>query len=445
MAGYLGLGLSLSGIGSKRSTLHETDEQVSNRNKINILFLIDMFNGPKGGIERHFCGGTEKHLYALARGLDKDKFNVMICFFEGNNILADLLESESIPAIPLRLKRLYELRALFVAFKMARIIKKHRIDIVQTYHFKSDTYGVFVSRLLGVSKIISSRRDSGDLKSPRQLVLNKIMDRFIDRFIVVCDKVGRSLAESEGTNFNKMTTIYNGVDLNKFHADSNWTVNALKKGSRIKNDDFILGTVALFRPEKGYDVFLDGIRRVAFQIKNMKVVLIGDGPTYGQCKKYCEQYELEDTVVFTGYVENVEKYLNVMDVFCLIPKSNEGFSNAILEAMAMGKPIIATNVGGNSEAILHGETGLIIPPGDPQRFAEAIMTLYQNATKRLEMGEKARKRAEALFSLEKMIEEHEKLYEEVMFTSRVDLSSNDRKPSAGGRDTRRANGSGQDK
>ena len=384
------------------------------RNKINVLFLIDMFNGPKDGPEKHVSGGTERHLYALAVGLDRDKFNCIVCFFEGNNVLADLLEKESIPAIALQLKKLYQLKALATALKLARIIKKNRIDIVQTYHFKSDTYGVFISRLSGVEKIISSRRDTGDLKTPRQLLLNKMMNRFIDSFIVVCNKVGASLARSEGIDFKKMTTIYNGVDLKRFSSTASLATDHLKTELGIKKDAFVLGSAALFRPEKGYDVLLDGIKRLAPHLQNWKVLLIGDGPSYEQCKEYCRTNNLDGIVIFAGYVENVEAYLKAMDVFCLIPKNNEGFSNAVLEAMAMGKPVIATDVGGNNEAVIDGETGLIIPAGNPQIFTEAVMTLYKDPVKRTKMGQKARERAEEYFSHEKMITEHEKFYQKIL-------------------------------
>ncbi len=376
--------------------------------KINILFLIDTFYYPGAG--------TENHLYYLASRLNKDRFNPIVCYFEGNSLLAELLQKEGITAVNIPLSRIYSPKAFVQAFKLAKLIKKNKIDIVQTYHFKSDTYGVFVSRLSGVPKIISSRRDTGDLKKTRHTLLNKIMNQFINHYIMVCEAVGKTFKESEGIPQKKMTTIYNGVDLKRFSTNGDQRLDDLKREIDIEKGTFVVGTSAMFRPEKGYDVLLEGIKKANPYIGNWKVLLMGhwwDGITYEYCKEYCDKNGLNHIIRFMGYKNEIEKYLQIMDVFCLVPKRNEGFSNAILEAMAMGKPVIATDVGGNAEAVIHNETGIIIPPDDSDSLAEAILKLYRDPELRLEMGKKGRKRVEQEFPMEKMIKEHERLYEEI--------------------------------
>ncbi|MEW6067963.1 MAG: glycosyltransferase [Nitrospirota bacterium] len=373
--------------------------------KMNILYMIDQL---KGG------AGTERHLVNLAIHLDKDKFNSMICFFEGRNgSLQQTVLEQGIPVKNLNLSRIYAPKAILQAIKLAGIIKKNKIDIVQTFHFKSDTYGVLVSKLSGVSKIISSRRDTGDLKKPRQIFLNKLMNRFIDQFIMVCNSVGERFHKSEHIPKDKTITIYNGVDLKRFNPDNGIPFEKIRKDLDIKESDFVIGITAIFRPEKAYHIFFEGIEKAMPVIKNLKVLVLGYGVTKEYFEDYCSKRPLNHIVRFMGYVENVEDYLSLMDVFCLVPNKNEGFSNAILEAMAMGKPVIATDVGGNAESVLHNETGIIIPPDDSDSLAEAILELYKNPAKRLKMGEKARKRAEEQFPMEKMIREHENLYEKI--------------------------------
>ena len=231
---------------------------------------------------------------------------------------------------------------------------------------------------------------------------------------MVSDKVGRKFVATEGIDIGKTATIYNGVDLNKYSMMGNGKAMAVRKSLGIATDAFVIGTTAIFRPEKGYDVFLDGVKKIANDLQNWKVLLIGGGPVYKQCKSYCSSIGLENIVIFLGYTKEVEKYLAALDVFCLIPKNNEGFSNAILEAMAMGRPIIATDVGGNAEAVIHNETGLIIPPNDSQSFAEAVLKMYRNPEVRVDMGKKAMKRAEEEFNLDKMVRNHEMLYENML-------------------------------
>ncbi|NOZ26231.1 MAG: polysaccharide deacetylase family protein, partial [Nitrospirae bacterium] len=309
--------------------------------KINILYIIDQF---KAG------AGTERHLVKLATLLDRSRFKTAVSFFEGadSTILSEV-RKQGIPVKDLNLSRIYSHRAFSRGVGLARFIKENDIDIVQTFHFKSDTFGVFVSRLAGVSKIISSRRDTGDLKKPRQLFLNKRMNAFIDRFIMVCDTVGRRVHENEGVPRHKSVTIYNGVDVERFANVSSSEIERVRGELGLSGKVFVVGISAIFRPEKAYHVFFEGIEGVLPSIDNLKVLVLGFGPTRAYFESYCNRGPLKDVVRFLGFVENVERFLPLMDVFCLVPNKNEGFSNAILEAMAAGRPVIASDVGGNAE------------------------------------------------------------------------------------------------
>lgn len=358
-------------------------------------------------------GGTEKHLYYLTKYLNKDKFNCSIVTFDLKEIFVKKIREEGIKVIFIPVKRHYTLNALLKAFKLKALIKKHNIDIVQTFHFKSDTYGVLVSKLSGVSKIISSRRDVGDLKKPRQIFLNKIINRFIDRYITVCNTVGEKVHKTEGIPRDKMITIYNGVDLNKFNPN-NTVLQDIKENLGLKEDDFVIGTSAVFRPEKAYHILFKGIEKVLPFIKNLKVLVLGSGVTKSYFEDYCNRGPLRDIVKFMGFVDDVENYLPLMNIFCYVPDKNEGFSNAILEAMAMERPIIATDVGGNTEAVANGINGIIIPPSNADALADAILYLYNNSDTRCRMGIKSRERVEQFFTLQQMIKNHERLYLEMM-------------------------------
>ncbi len=358
-------------------------------------------------------GGTEKHLYTLAAGIDKERFNVSICYFKGGERFIQYGKQElGIDLVGLKLERIYSIEAFRQMFKLVKIIRDRKIDIVQTFHFKSDTYGVLISKLAGVSKIISSRRDMGDLKKPRQIFLNKLMNRFINRHIMVCDAVGNRFHEIEGIPKDKMITLYNGVDLARFNPGNKPRKSREELG--IEEGDFVVGTVAHFRPEKAYHIFFEGIKKIRHSIGNLKVITLGGGSTREYFEAYCRENDLNGLVRFIGHVEDVENYLPFMDVFCMVPNKNEGFSNSILEAMAMGKPVIATDVGGNKESVAHNETGFIIPPDNSELLAEFILKLHADPEMRLNMGKKARKRAEEVFPLELMISGHEDLYEGIL-------------------------------
>jgi len=393
---------------SLTSKIGETAEQSSHPKSkmINILFIIDQF---KVG------AGTERHLVNLLSRLNKECYNAIVCGFEGGeNEMKEKIARHGVPFINLNLQKIYTLKALIKAGELSNIVRKHNIDIVQTYHFKSDTFGVMVSKLSGAKIIISSRRDIGDYKKPRQILLNKIMNPFINKFIMVCEEVGRKSHESERIPRGKMVTIYNGVDLNRFKFDEVNHNTELAHKNDIQKDDFVVGTVAMFRPEKAYNIFFQGIEKAASQIANLKVLVIGDGPEYGHYMSYCNQEPLKGIVKFAGYIEDPERYLPLMDVFCLVPNKREGFSNAILEAMATGRPVIATDVGGNAEAVVNGETGIIIPPNDAVKLSEAIVYLYNNPPIVARMGKNGRQRVKQLYSLERMVSNHEILYSQMI-------------------------------
>ncbi len=394
--------VQLSGIlekGVKNTSL----KKPSRDKKINILYIIDQLCG---------MAGTERHLLYLVSRLDKERFNCYVCCFIGEEHgMVEKIRAEGIKVFDLNLNRIYSPIAPMKALAIRKIIKDNNIDIVQCFHFKSDTFGVFTSHFSGISNIISSRRDMGDLKTNRQRFLSNLVNRYISRYIMVCDRVGAKFHQTEDIPLQSMSTIYNGVDLEVFDLRK----KTIKKRADIglSTGDFVVGSTAIFRPEKSYHVFFEAIEILLEKIDNLKAVVIGHGPLREHFTNYCNDGPLKDVVKFVGRVEDVDNYLPVLDVFCLVPSSNEGFSNAIIEAMAMGRAIVTTDVGGNGEAVINGETGFVIPPDNAQKLAERIMYLYENPKVLRDMGVKARTRAEEVFSLDAMIKRHEELYEDV--------------------------------
>lgn len=372
--------------------------------KINILFITD-------GI--WYSYGAERHLYNLTRCLDKNRFNCLILAFVIKGTFVEEFRKAGIRVIYLPIERIYSPTAFMKALTIRGIIKENQIDIVQTYHFKSDTYGVMVSKLSGVRHIISSRRDTGDKKTKRQLVLNRIVNPWIERFITVCDEIGRRISIDEQIPASKQTTIYNGIELSNYQVPKKNDIHNIKEQFHFKESDFIVGMIAGFRPEKNYDVFLRAARDAKESIKGLKVIAVGDGPEINSCKGYCRESNMSDYVVFPGMVNEVRDYIAVLDIACLVPGANEGFSNSILECMAMGKPMIVSEVGGNAEAVLRGINGIVIPPLNYKELSRSMVYLYNNETVRSEMGEKSRERVEQLFTIEKMVLKHQQLYEQI--------------------------------
>jgi L-malate glycosyltransferase len=370
--------------------------------QINILYVIDYF---------HRTGGTERHLAQLVQHLPADRFNCTVVVFDlGSNSLIDEIRKAGIAVIHLPVDREYTFNALLRALELARIIKSKRIDIVQTFHQKSDTYGAVIAKLAGTKYLISSKRDIGDLKKQRHFRLNRLIRFLFDRFIVVADAVADAIVANEAIDRSLITKIYNGVD------DVRWTPPAPDEVERAKDlagfsaASFVVGMVAGFRPEKNHDVFFAGALKAMAAIPSLRILAVGGGPLLEQYRNRYASERAQSSLVFAGDVSDVRQYLNAMDVACLIPGSNEGFSNSILEKMAVGLPLIVTDVGGNAEAVAHGENGLIIPTGDSDALCDAIVSLYSDPVRRAKMGMRSREMVEQKFTLRQMCEDHAKLY-----------------------------------
>ncbi len=377
--------------------------------KINILYMIDHF---------HMAGGTETHLTHLVRNLNKERFNASVVVFDfADNPLAKKIYESGIPIIHMQVLRYYTYNAFKKAISLSKFIKNKNIDIVQTFHFKSDFYGAIVAKLSGVKHIISSKRDTGDLKSKWHFFLNRRVKKIFQGVIAVANAVGEEVALMEHIPHNKITTIYNGVNLDRFSVPDEYDKNKTRKSLGLNKNDFIVGTVAWFRPEKNYNVFFKAIEKVCKSINELRVIAVGGGQQLEYFKNYISNIGLADRIVFTGPTDDVTRYLKVLDVACLVPGRNEGFSNSVLEKMSMGLPIIVTDVGGNAEAVIDGFNGLVIPPDDSEALSEAIIGLYQYPEKRKKMGLRSRQRVEEYFTIQKMVQRHEEYYEYIMNAS----------------------------
>jgi glycosyltransferase involved in cell wall biosynthesis len=373
--------------------------------KITILFLIDHFR---------FVGGTENHLVRLVKGLDPERFSALVVGFDVKKFsLIDELEASGVKVAHIPVGRFYNWDAIRKGRILSRLIKENHVDIVQTYHVKSDTYGSLVARWAGVRRIVSSKRDRGHSKTRFHFWLNRLVNPLVSGFIVVSDAVKQVIEEKEGVSSGNITTIYNGVDSGKFHPPDRAAYAARRAELGIRESDIVLGSVAWFRPEKGHEILFRTIERIHLSIPRLRFIVVGDGPLKNRYTDFAREKGFLHKMILPGAIEDVRGHLQAMDIACLVSES-EGFSNAVLEKMATGLPMIVTDVGGNAEAVINGYNGVVIPPGNVDALAEAIRDLVDHPSKREEMGRRSRQRVEEVFSVRKMVRSHETYYENLM-------------------------------
>jgi len=370
--------------------------------RINILFIIDYF---------HETGGTEKHLSQLILGLPSSEFHCSVVVFDlGSNPLLDELRRHDVRIVHLPVAREYVPNALVQAWRLSTLIRRNRYDVVQTFHQKADTYGALVAWLSGARHLVSSKRDTGQLRNVRHSFLNKRLKFLFDAFIVVADGVRSSVTSNERRSSVRVRTIYNGVDIQRFTVPTGEQRRDSRMRLGFSDGDFVVGMLARFRPEKNHDVLFEAASEALAAIPMLRILAVGAGRLFDHYRERCRDSPLRGRVSFVGEVSDVVPCLWAMDVGVLTPGANEGFSNAILEQMAAGLPMIVTAVGGNAEAVIDGVNGIVIPPGNPTMLAEAIIRIYSDTAGRESKGRLSRMRVEEKFSLETMCREHAQFY-----------------------------------
>lgn len=368
---------------------------------LNVLYIIDYWASP---------GGTERHLAYLLESLDRKRFNchVVIFHFEPNELVSQARE-RGIEIVHLPVARYYTPRALFQALRLRRFIRERRIDVVQTFHYKADVYGAFVAWLAGVRHIVSSKRDAADYKKPFHFFMHRLVAPLTPRYIAVSEAIANVIRARERVSAEKITVIHNGVDLGKHTVPDAIAKRSAKARIGWDADDFVIGMSAWFRPEKDHQLLLDAFVEIGDSPRT-RLLLIGGGPLLEHYRRWVQERGLADRIHIAGAVDDVRPYLAACDIACLVPRINEGFSNSILEKMATGLPVIATDVGGNKESVAQGVNGYVIQAGDRTALVRHLRELRTDVASRERMARAARERVEQLFSLQEMVRRHASLY-----------------------------------
>jgi glycosyltransferase involved in cell wall biosynthesis len=317
--------------------------------------------------------------------------------------IADELTAAGIDVRSLGMKSKLDVPAVF---RLYRLLREKRVDVLHTYLFHANFLGRIVGRLAGVKVIISSERIMG-LEGRYRLVLNRLTSPLADAFTANAQAVKKFMVEEIRLPEEKIAVIYNGVDVGRF--DIQVERKMVRDALGLAEGDLACVTVARLDAQKGVRYLIEAARKVVEDKPNVKFLVVGDGPLRGSLEMLSEKLGLTEHVFFLGKKADIARLLKASDVFVL-PSVWEGFPNVVLEAMASGLPVIATKTSGTPEAVAEGETGLLVEPKDSDGLAEAILKSLSDLRKLRGMGVCGRKRAEECFSVEKMIRENEKLY-----------------------------------
>ena len=371
--------------------------------KIKILYIIT-----SSGI-----GGAEKILYYTATGLDYNKYDISVCSLKNKGEIARALEKQGIEVCCLHMggreRFLGWLSSIITLIRLFPYLIRIRPTIVHSFLFRANILARIAGYLTGVPIVISSVRVMGGEKKYFHYV-ERITSFMVDHYLTVSESVKRYIIDKSKISAEKISVIYNGVNIKS--QDNSYEQNP-KMPFKIKDKDRILMTVGRLHKQKGHCYLIQAVSKVRKEFPKVKLLVTGEGEEENNLKKLVKSLDLMNEVIFAGLSPDIERILPMAELF-ILPSLWEGLPNALLEAMAAGKPVVATKVGGIPEIVVHGETGVLIPPRDTDALAAVIIDLLQNRLKAKDMGEAGRIRAGKRFSIYKMIEKTENLYQELL-------------------------------
>ena len=364
------------------------------------------------------CGGTETQFMTLARALD-DRFDVRFACLRRWGPFVDELSERGIPLNEYPVTTFRGINALKQQVRFARDVRRQGIDIVHTYSFYGNVFAVPPARF-AAPVVVASIRDRGLYLSKMQLRVQRCICRLADRVLVNADAVKQWLV-GDGFPASRITVIPNGVDLSRFVATENPV--ELRRSLGVPEHAPLVGVVSRLHRLKGIEDFLDAAALIVAKHPAAHFLVVGQ-PSPVDNHAYLEELMaraqhlgIGERVIFTGLRSDVPALLSTLSV-SVMPSLNEALSNVLLESMAAGAPVVATDVGGTTEALRDGHTGLLIPPSDPAAMAAAIDRLLANPVLARALGQSARQAIADKFSLDRMVAATAVLYEDLLTRKR---------------------------
>lgn len=369
---------------------------------VKVLFVIDYFRDPHAG--------TEGQLYSLVAGLDRAQFEPHLLVFEAS----PWLKANGFPCGYTVLGS-RSLRSLTTWLKLWRTAREFRRDGYRLAHlFFNDPSLICppVFRLAGIHSLIS-RRDMGYWYTPLLKCILRLTGRFADGVIANSQAVKGITQVSEGFSPKRVHVIYNGYAGN--FENTGPADEPIEPLATLKNDGrLLMGLAANVRPVKRIQDAIEVVSRLSESVPLLDLVIIGGGDITA-LKHQAAKARIADRVHFLGARDDVKACLRYLDIGVLCSES-EGFSNAIIEYLQAGLPVVCSNVGGNPEAVRHGKNGFVFPMGDIEHFAEAVLTLANDPELRKELGDFARLDAAERFDMRAMVNSHQALYHRIKET-----------------------------
>lgn len=357
-------------------------------------------------------GGAEKLMYDLVSRVDSRRFAVGVCCLKNGGYWKDRIVDLGIP--------FYEnvLRHKFDAFafgKLARILREERVDLIDTYAHPNTVIMSYFAKAFGlVKRFVVAFHATGNLEGGR--LVPTYLKPFLgeaDALVALADRHRRYLVEVEGLQERQMVVIHNGVDTERFRPPTGDDKVRMRAQFGIDQEDVVLATVASLKPVKRIDLLLAASAGLVRGRRDVRLLLVGEGPDRGRLQSIAGQLGIEDRVIFAGIRDDVDSVLRMCDALVLSSRT-EAFPTVVLEAMATGLPVVTTDVGSVRDMVEDGGNAFVVPPNDQDALSRAISVVVGDPKTASAFGERGRRIVLDRFGVDAMCENRQRLFEKLI-------------------------------
>ncbi len=350
-------------------------------------------------------GGIERLVTSMAPKLASDHGypTAVVCLMSTGGSLRRELEERDVPVLDA--VRTSSIPLAWIN-KLERLFMQWKPDVYHTHHPFGLPWQVIAAKRAGVKRIVVTEHNTspvGTAARLRGLVYDRLAWRHIDAYTCVSEAVRRHMAGLRRRSPDQYRIVYNRVDERRFRPDESARETA-RSAWNIDPETFLIGSVGSLTRQKGYEFLIDAATTVCNHIEDVQIRICGEGPGRADLQRRIDDAQLTSTIILNGNVDNIEAYLPAYDMFVL-PSLWEGMSLAVMEAMAVQLPIVATTVSGTMELLADGR-GVLVPPGDAEALANAIVRVRRDRQLRMDMAEQARRRVIESYSLEETVAEY---------------------------------------
>lgn len=376
--------------------------------RIHVLYLIDSIIA---------MGGGEGALLKIVRNLPRNRFRCSLAVFKPG-MLYDLFERAGCPVYVFPVEKILSLKAFKAGRQLREFMRQQNVDIVHTFFETANLWGALVTKLGGSRGsrpvLVSSRRDMGILRLAKHRMAYRLLHPLFDSVVAVSKPVREACIRDEGIAPERVITLHNGVELDKIES-INDAVN-VRSTLGLSDANRVVISVGHIRRFKGFDIMIRAAAKVCREFPETVFVIAGafyERNHVSELIGMANSLGISRNIRFIGSLDDVSSWLKASDIFCLLSRS-EGFSNALVEAMACGLPVVATRVGGAEETITEGRDGFLVDSEDADAAAEKILILLRNGEMARKIGAEARETVRRSFSAESMGKAHAEHYERLL-------------------------------